>query len=192
MPSPEINARLVDARAFSAELPLAEESVALLTEKMSVPEFLDQLMVNQRWIDAVQVLARMMPSREAIWWASQCAANVCGPETRPQELQAVRAAETWVTDMSESTRYAAFEAAKQARLGSPANCVAMAAFVAGPSLAPRGSAPVAPAADLAAQMVAGTVMAAGYFEGYEQSAGKLRYFLEQGRALLQQLTTQKN
>jgi hypothetical protein len=192
MPSPEINARLVDARAFSAELPLAEESVALLTEKMSVPEFLDQLMVNQRWIDAVQVLARMMPSREAVWWASQCAANVCGPETRPQELQAVRAAETWVTDMSESTRYAAFEAAKQARLGSPANCVAMAAFVAGPSLAPRGSAPVAPAADLAAQMVAGTVMAAGYFEGYEQSAGKLRYFLEQGRALLQQLTTQKN
>jgi hypothetical protein len=149
-------------------------------------------MVNQRWIDAVQVLARMMPSREAVWWASQCAANVCGPETRPQELQAVRAAETWVTDMSESTRYAAFEAAKQARLGSPANCVAMAAFVAGPSLAPRGSAPVAPAADLAAQMVAGTVMAAGYFEGYEQSAGKLRYFLEQGRALLQQLTTQKN
>ena len=157
---------------------------------MPVPHFLERLMANQRWIDAVQVLARMMPSREAVWWASQCAANVCGPEARPQELQAVRAAEKWVTEVSETTRYAAFEAAKKARLGSPANCVAMAAFVAGPSLAPSGSPPIAPAADLAAQMVAGTVMAAGYCEGYEQSSDKLRYFLEQGRALYQQLAAQ--
>jgi hypothetical protein len=192
MPSPETKVKNGDARIFCANLPLAEESVQLLGEKMSVPEYLELLINNERWIDAVQVLARMIPSREAIWWASQCAANVCGQDTRPQELQAVRAAETWVTEMSETTRYAAFEAAKKARLGSPANCVAMAAFVAGPSLAPSGSPPIAPAADLAAQMVAGTVMAAGYFEGYEQSSDKLRYFLEQGRALYQQLAGQNN
>jgi hypothetical protein len=35
-------------------------------------------------------------------------------------------------------------------------------------------------------------MAAGYFEGYEQSSEKLRYFLEQGRALYQQLAAQNN
>lgn len=189
---PNTRATTGEASAFCAELPLAEESTQLLADQMSVSEFLEALVANERWIDAVQVLARMMPSREAVWWASQCAANVCGPETRPQELHAIRAAETWVNEMSETTRYAAFEAAKKARLGSPANCVAMAAFVAGPSLAPMDSAAVAPAADLAAQMVAGSVMAAGYFEGYEQSPAKLRYYLEQGQALYRQLAAQSN
>ena len=180
------------ASVFCAELPLAAESTELLSDEMSVPQFLDLLVARERWIDAVQLLARMIPAREAVWWASQCAANVSGPDTRPQELAALRAAEQWVGDMNEATRYAAFEAAKKARLGSPANCVAMAAFVAGPSLAPRGTAAVAPAADLAAQMVAGTVMAAGFSGGFEQSPGKLRYFIEQGQALYQQLAGQQS
>lgn len=179
--------QIASAASFCAGLPLTDESLELISSEMSVSEFLDALIEQQRWIDAVQIMARMMPSRESVWWASQCAASCCGPETRPQEMRALRAAETWVTEMTEESRYTAFEAAQKARLGSPANCIAMAAFVSGPSLAPRDSDPVPPAPDLAGQMVAGTVMAAGFSEGYEQSAAKLRHFLEQGKALYQQL-----
>jgi hypothetical protein len=178
-----------DAATFCATLPLVEESMQLIQERMSVPEFLDVLIEHQRWVDAVQVLARMMPARDSVWWASQCAADCSEPNVRSQETTALHAAEKWVTEMTEESRYAAFDAAQKARLGSPANCVAMAAFVAGPSLAPRGANPVPPDPDLAAQMVAGTVMASGFFGGYEQSAEKLRFFLEQGKALYQQLPT---
>ena len=179
---------IVTAKVFCADMPLAEESMALLSDELSVPEYLDVLIQHQRWIDAVQVLTRMMPPREGVWWATQCVASSLTPETRPQEIRALQAAEKWVTDMTEESRYAAFEAAKKARLGSSGNCVAMAAFVSGPSLAPRNADPVPPAAELAAQMVGGTVMAAGYSAGHEQSAAKLSYFLDQGKALYQQLT----
>jgi hypothetical protein len=180
-----------NAAAFCAGLPLVEESKQLIKEKMSVPEFLDVLIGQERWIDAVQVLARMMPARESVWWAVQCATNCSGPSVRAQETTALRAAEKWVTEMTEESRYAAFDAAQKARLGSPANCVAMAAFVAGPSLAPHDVDPLPPHPDLAAQMVAGTVMASGFFAGFEQSAERLRFFLEQGKALYQQLATRR-
>ena len=178
----------ITAKVFCAELPLADESTALLKDELSVPEFLNVLIEHQRWIDAVQLLTRMMPPREGVWWAVQCVASSLTPEARPQELAALKAAETWVTDMTEVSRYAAFEAAKKARLGSSANCAAMAAFLSGPSLAPLGSDLVPPPPDFPAQMVAGTVMAAGFSAGHEQSPAKLSYFLGQGKALYEQVT----
>jgi len=183
----EDNPSSMSAAVFCAEIPLTEESVRLMTEGMSVPQFLDTLIAQQRWTDAVQVLARMIPARESVWWACQCVAHSVGRDTRPQETLALHAAETWVGEMTEESRYAAYEAAQEARLGTPANCVAMAAFVSGPSLAPRDSDPIPPTPGFGAQLVAATVLAAGVAAGGDQFPDRLRYFLEQGKAMYQQI-----
>lgn len=171
---------------FCADLPLTDEARAGLNDEVLVPEYLEQLIAGQHHIDAAQVLAKLMPAREGVWWAAQCVAASFTTSTKPQELRALRAAERWVTEMTEDSRYECFEAAKKARLGSPANCVAMAAFLSGPSLAPRDADIVPPAPDFPAKMVAGTVMAASLDRTPELSAAKLASFLEQGRQLYAQ------
>jgi hypothetical protein len=174
------------AVVFCADIPLTEESQALIREEMLVPDYLEALIAGQHYIDAAQVLGKLMPQREGVWWAAQCVASSLGDSPKPQEVRALRAAERWVTEMTEDSRYECFEAAKKARLGSPANCVAMAAFLCGPSLAPKGEDLVPPAPDFPAKMIAGTVMAASLSSTVELSTAQLANFLEAGKVLYNQ------
>lgn len=175
-----------NAVVFCADIPLTEEAQALLGEEMLVPEYLEALIAGQFYIEAAQVLGKLMPAREGVWWAAQCVASSFGKSPKPQEVRALRAAERWVTEMTEDSRYECFEAAKKARLGSPANCVAMAAFLCGPSLAPQGEDIVPPAPDFPAKMIAGTVMAASLSSTPELSSAQLASFLEAGKVLYNQ------
>jgi hypothetical protein len=171
------------AMVFCADIPLSDDAQAALRDEQYVPEYLEKLIEEKHYIDAAQVLAKLMPPREGVWWAAQCVARSFGDAPKPQEVRALRAAERWVTEMTEDARYECYEAAKKARLGSPANCVAMAAFLSGPSLAPRDADIVPPSPDFPAKMVAGTVMASSLSATPELSAAQLATFLEEGKVL---------
>lgn len=178
------------ASDFCSDLVLAEDSRALLREEMAPLDFVDRLAACQQYQDAVTVLAHAVPIRERIWWACCCARQCSDFDSAPEIASAVQAAEAWVTDGSEASRYRAFEAAQLVRLGSAANCVAMAAFTSVGSMAPVDAEPMPPPPHLGAQLAAGAVIVASIGEGAEHAAGRYAFFIEQGKQFCQSAAAQ--
>ena len=176
------------AAELCSDLVLAEDSRALLREEMGPLDFVDALAASQHYQEAVTVLSRAVPVRERIWWACCCARQCSDFDSAPAIASAVQAAEAWVTDGSEASRYRAFEAAQLVRLGSAANCVAMAAFASVGSMAPANAELMPPPPQLSAQLAAGAVIVASIGEGAEHAAERYAFFIEQGKQFCQSAT----
>jgi hypothetical protein len=100
--------------------------------------------------DAVSVLAQSLSRRGAAWWACRVARLEAGGSPTPKELRALETAEAWVRQPEQLKAYAAQDAANVAGLANPAGCAALAAFLAGESIAPLAGMAAAGAVKLAA------------------------------------------
>ena len=107
--------------------------------------------------DAVSVLAQSLSRRGAAWWACRVARLEGGGSLAPKELRALETAEAWVRQPEQLKAYAAQDAANVAGLASPAGCAALAAFLAGESIAPPHLDPLPPLPHLAGMAAAGAV-----------------------------------
>lgn len=94
--------------------------------------------------DALYALAMLLPHRQAVWWACLAARLVPGLEARRNDMAAVVAAERWVQSQNPGDAELAGELAEACSNDFGPYWVALAAFWAGPSLAPRGQQPVPP------------------------------------------------
>jgi hypothetical protein len=159
---------------------LGEEAKKLLKADMSPKQFLDVLLQQQQFIDAVRLLAYALPRPESVWWACVCARAAAGGKLSPAATAALEAAEKWVADPSEDNRRAAMPAAEAAELGTPAGCAAAAAFWSGGSLGPPNVPAVPPADHLTAHGVASSVMLAAVQTEPAKAPEKYRKFCELG------------
>lgn len=107
--------------------------------------------------DAVSVLAQSLSRRGAAWWACRSARLESGGSPAPKELRALETAEAWVRQPEQLKAYAAQDAANVVGLASPAGCAALAAFLAGESIAPPHLDPLPPLPHLAGMAAAGAV-----------------------------------
>ena len=107
--------------------------------------------------DAVSVLAQSLSRRGAAWWACRVARLEAGGAPAPKELRALEIAEAWVRQPEQLKAYAAQDAANVVGLASPAGCAALAAFLAGESIAPPHLDPLPPLPHLAGMAAAGAV-----------------------------------
>jgi hypothetical protein len=160
--------------------PLGDESKKLLRDGLKPRAFLDLLIEKQQYLDAIRFLAHVLPRREGVWWACQCARSAAGPNPAAPYAAAVAAAEKWVADPSEANRRAAHAASEAAGLETPAGCAAMAAFWSGGSLGPPNVPVIPPAETLTAHGVGGAVMLAAVVREPEKAAEKHRTFLALG------------
>ena len=106
---------------------------------------------------------------------------------RPPSLVAIKAAETWVAELNDETRRAAFPAATAAGLATAAGCAAMGAFTSDGSLAPPDAPPVPPGEHHTAQMVAGSVIIAAVADSPEEMKAHYRLYVEHGLTLYRHL-----
>jgi hypothetical protein len=168
------------ASEIAERFALSDEAKALLLDAMVPRQFLDVLVEKKLHADAARFLANALPKREAVWWACLCAERILGPEPAPAEGAAVKAARSWVIDPSDENRRAAFTAAEAAKLGTPAGCAALAAFLSGGSLAPPTLTAVPPAEHLTAELVGSALAIAAVIKEPEKAAEKYAWFLKFG------------
>lgn len=104
--------------------------------------------------EAAAILAQALTRPAAVWWACRAARWEPGGGPTARELPAVEAAEAWLRDRQQWRAYAANDAAKSAGLASPGGCAALAAFLAGESMAPSHLEPLPPLPHLSGLAVA--------------------------------------
>ena len=173
------------AKEVAQRFALADEAMALLQDDMVPRQFLGILIEKQRHADAARFLAHALPKREAVWWACLCIEQMLGPEPAPAAAAAVNAARSWVIDPSDENRRATFPVAEAAKVGSPAGCAAMAAFLSGGSLAPPNLTAVPPADHLTADMVACSLALATVITEPEKASEKYTSILKLGLEIVE-------
>jgi hypothetical protein len=132
---------------------------------------------------AVSVLAQALSRQATAWWACRAARLEAGGGPSPHEVSAVEAAEAWVMAPTQARAYAAQEVADRVGLHSPAGCAALAAFLAGDSMAPTHLDPLPPLPHLAGMAAAGAVRLAGERRSAVEAEGCLRSLLDVGFAI---------
>ena len=172
------------AAELCSDLLMTEESRALLQEEMTPLDFVDVLAGGQQYQDAVTVLSRALPVRERVWWACYTARQCPGFSSDPRFEAAVQAAEAWVSDGSEASRYRAFEAAQLAPLGSRAQLRRDGGVRQLGSMAPADAEPIPPPPHLCAQLAAGAVIVASVARGCGGGPGEIRVFHRAGKTAL--------
>jgi hypothetical protein len=139
-------------------LKLSPEARALGAPGIAAPALFDAFVAERLHADAVRFLARGLPKREAVWWACLCARDRLTPETPPEVLAALKAAEDWVYKPTEENRRTAWAMAEAATFETPSSWAAVGAFWSGGSMSPPGNPVVPPGEELTGLAVAGSII----------------------------------
>ena len=149
-----------NAREICGQFEMSAEGKALLDDQVSPNGFLDLLIEKGLFTDAIRMLALALPKREAVWWAATCVRATLPADAPPAALEALKAAETWVSKPTEENRWAAKERAERAGLDKPAGWPGMGAFWSGGSMVPAHLPQMLPGAVFTANAVAGAILMA--------------------------------
>src|SRR5262249_39083448 len=142
--------------------------------------YLELLIAQAEFPDAVKFLAHALPKREAVWWAWFCARRVAAADPPPDIQASLAATAKWILSPNHEKQRAATKAAAKATFGRAAGCAGVAAFMSGGSLG-RADVPTAPPGEfLTAKMVAGAIQLAAVETEPEKAPEKYRAFLSQG------------
>jgi len=92
------------AQEVCASFALSAEAQSHLDPQITPTAFLDLLIANSLYADAMQFLARALPKREAVWWSSTCVRDLGNNEKLPELAEGLLSAEAWVYRPTEENR----------------------------------------------------------------------------------------
>jgi hypothetical protein len=168
------------ATEIARNVPLSEPAAKLLRAEMQPRPFLDLLIAQEHYADAIRFLAHSMPKREAVWWACLCSRPEQGAVVPPPAAAARQAAEAWVANPSDDKRRAAHAAAQVAGVGTPVGLTCEAVFFSEGSLGPPEFQAVPPPEHLTATTAANAVILAAVAEPAKM-VPRYRQFLALGQ-----------
>ena len=172
-------------------VPLDRPIRKLLSEEMSAVEFVKLLEKEAHFNEAVRVVAAMLPVRERVWWACQCARQSLPAEATAEVDIALQTAERWVTEMTEEARLSAHATALALEPTTAASLAAMAAFTSSGNISPpEAPHPITAPPEVSAQYVAGSVLVSALLPDPRDAPGRFRTFLQQGIELHNSLNAQ--
>jgi len=162
---------------------LGDGAKRLLTPELTADKYLELLIQNKQYIDAVRVLAYALPIRDAITWSNSCARQSSEPNPAEKLSAALEAVDRWLAEPSDDNRRAAMKAAEQAELSTAAGSTALAVFLSGGSLAPPDAPVVPPEKYQASNAVVGAILLSAIATEPEKAEAKYQAFLEQGQKI---------
>lgn len=160
---------------------LDAESLELLKPDMRPEEYIGVLSSAGKWSDAVMVMARTLPKREAVWWACVCAAKTEALRKDKDETEALKVAEKWAFKPSEETRKDAFLQAQKSNTPSVGTMSCLAAAFSGGKLAVSKEQSIDLDASVFSKIVSGIVVISASEKGSDQFNTQLEQFLQQGK-----------
>lgn len=168
------------ARSLVGPGMLEPESEELLEPEARPETFIHALSEAGQLPDAVKVMTRALPPREAVWWACVCARQMAALANNEVEMAALQAAEGWVYEPSEKNRERAFEVVKENDSnGAGILCALAASFSVGNVPLGHGQhMDLDPA--VFPQIVDGVVMASAAEKKGEEIKERLRTYLRSG------------
>lgn len=173
------------ARAIIGPGMLEPDSAKLLDDRVRPEAFIRVLVEAEKLPDAVKVMARALPPREAVWWACVCARQMAALADNKAENDAIEAAEAWVYEPNDKNRERAFNVVKESdSKGAGMMCALAAAFSA-------GNAPLGHGQNLDldpgvfAQIVDGVVMVSAAEKKGKEIMDRLRTYLLSGEDIAQ-------
>ncbi len=150
------------ASEVAAVAELSEEAQNVLRPAASAAAFVKDLAGAGLFPDALKVLAHALGGRQCIAWSLACLGEL-KPSTPKQEL-AITAVEKWLAEPNDDNRRAVQDAARQAKISTPAGCIAQAVFFSEGSIAPKGANEVPPPAYVAEKIATGGILLAVVLE----------------------------
>jgi hypothetical protein len=168
-------------KELSSVSDLSGPALALVQEDSTPAAYLDSLEKHALFQDAVQFLAHKLAVDSGIKWACTCVRELQAPEQQKDEP--LEAAEQWIKTPGDKTRWAAKEAADEAKTTGPGNLAAMAVFLSGGSLAPEPAPATMPPPYSAQKMIAGTVLVAVVGHEPQKAAERYKRALAMGKEL---------
>ncbi len=180
MPPTEARPPEVLATQLAAYTHLEKPSRQLVAEGQTAVELAELLAEREQFADATQVVAHLLPPREAVWWACQSARQAAPAEPPPEWTAALEATEKWVAEMTDESRRSAERYAQEAGLNTAPGCAALAAFHSGGSIAPPEMQAVESAPYASSQLAAGSITISALTPQPAEAPEKYRRFLQQG------------
>lgn len=167
---------------------LSDNGAAMLEDGVNSAQYLNSLIYQEFYSDAVNFLAHGLPKREAIWWGYLAAKHADGESLANEAQEALRLIKDWVYHPDESLRRKAERLSEKLEFKTAVGWSIMSVFWSGGSLCAEHLPAVMPQEFLYAKGVAGAVMLAAVLAGVEQKREPLgktissnyRYFIEQG------------
>jgi hypothetical protein len=141
---------------------LSEEAQIILRPDASSAASVSDLAAAGLFPDALKVLAHSLGGRKCIAWAMACLREL--KLSTPKQEVAIAAVEKWLAEPNDDNRRAAQDAAQQAKISTPAGCIAQAVFFSEGSIAPKGVNEVPPPPHVAEKIAAGAVLLAVVLE----------------------------
>lgn len=175
-----IKIKQTNATAIAQGIEFDEQATALLQDKPTTADYLQQLIALRLYPDAVRFLAHALPKREATWWACLCARHRLTDKTPVHEIKAIELAEAWVYKPTEDNRKLTLSAAEATAYKTAASWAAIAAFWSGDDISPVPQAIVPPDEKLYAKAVVGAVMLAATQGEASKVNDNYQLFLQQG------------
>ncbi len=175
-----IKVKQANACDIAQGIELDEQATALLQDKPTTTDYLNQLIAQQLYPDAVRFLAHALPKREATWWACLCARNGLNDKTPAIEVKAIELAEAWVYKPTEDNRLVTLPAAEATAYKNAASWAAISAFWSGDNISPVPQAVIPPDEKLYAKAVVGAVILAATQGEASKVSDNYQLFLQQG------------
>lgn len=166
---------------------LGDDAKGALAPTHGPRQYVQALLDQKLYPDAVRFLAHALPKRECIWWAWVCARRASSEMPGPKDAAALDATEKWITQPTDENRRAAMRAAEAAGFATPAGCTALAVFVSGGSLGPASTPPVPPGELLTAKVITGAVVAAAVTGDAAKAPERFQSFIAQGLDVVNRL-----
>lgn len=147
------------AREFQGKCQLTEQASRLLTDRLTVREFFEQMIDKGLLIDAVRFAACCLPKREAIWWACLCLWERHQASLAAPAAEVFRTVIDWVREPDDCHRRAVEAAGRAVGIATPLGNLATAVFYNEGSISLPGLPEVPPDPDMTAKMVAQALVA---------------------------------
>lgn len=164
---------------------LSEQAQSLYHPERSCLAYLNLLLANALFADAIRYLPFLLSKREAVWWGCQCVWDAVRPDPLEEARDAIASAVRWVMDPREETRKAVLENANaHQNLQTPWGCLVQAVAWTSGSLTPEHLPIVPPPEQAPARAIVGAVLLAAVQRDPFQRIERYRQYLDLGLKIL--------